>query len=197
MRVGGGGAPGMQNCLGDISDSGLSDSWLDPLPQFISLRLPEVTFPWAIISLQPLGLNHSRGMAGFLPVLSTGIQQSHCCHWHVIAQPPGPFLGVPCELTTRIPGQQSRRGHLFLFQDHLPHRALFSVPQKCHGSCASLWKKEEVSHLQVQPVSGLPCKNCPSPTFHSGLAHLEQVGKAPYARLAPKPMLSPLWREAS
>ncbi|XP_038963448.1 solute carrier family 23 member 2-like isoform X2 [Rattus norvegicus] len=91
------------------------------------------------------------------------------------AQPPGPILGGYLAHTMRIPAHQSGCGHLFLFQDHLPHRALFSVPQKRHGSCACLWRREEVSHLQVQPVSGLPCKNHPLSSFHSWLAHLEQV----------------------
>ncbi|XP_049749331.1 solute carrier family 23 member 2-like isoform X5 [Elephas maximus indicus] len=41
-------------------------------------------------------------------------------------------------------------------EDHLSHRAVFSVPEKHHGARARVWTKEEISHLQVPPVSGLP-----------------------------------------
>ena len=65
-------------------------------------------------------------------------------------QPPHPrdawclnFLD-PC--SGRAPACQPGPG-LFLFQDHIPHRTVFSVPEKHCRAGAHLRKKEEVSHV--------------------------------------------------
>lgn len=54
-------------------------------------------------------------------------------------------LGFLDTCSGQAPACQAGCG-LFLFQDHLPHRAVFSVPKKRRHTCARLWR-EEVSYI--------------------------------------------------
>lgn len=81
---------------------------------------------------------------------------------------------------------------MFLFQDHLPHRTVFSVPEKHRCAHACLWRREEVSHVQVLPVSGLPGKkHSPPSSLLRGLAQRVR-GASQTSRRSPKQMLPPV-----
>lgn len=85
----------------------------------------------------------------------------------VVAQRPGPWLSTG-------PAYQTGRG-LYLFQNHLLHPAVFSVPEKHRLACAHL-RTTEVSHVQVTPVPSLPGEKHPPSSILS--PHTWRVGAA-------------------